>query len=253
MPIIPLRSMNALSIASLMTALGCATTKVEDLSADEHEAAAQHENSEARAAADRYDPKAIRHVTQYPSPTPGCDQSLPGDCSPGWTLSKNATDRELALASAHLARAKKHQAAAKALRDAEVRACGAVVPADRELSPFFRGADIKRVEDLGRSDGATPLGSSAGATVIFTSVPGLTAQRLQQILDCHLAVNAALNFDQTGMAECPLNVRGVSARARAVSNGFAVDVTSTDPGAALEIVRRAMTLAPASQRATSMR
>jgi len=239
------RVLSSLSLC-LWTALslsGCASTSAGngEMSARDHEAAAAAEKAEAREHANRYDPRAVRYVDLYPEPLAGCDQSVAGTCSPHWSMTKNPTDYEMSQASAHLAQAKKHRQAAQALRDAESRACSQIAFRDRDLSPILRQRDIERVEEIGYSGGHGPLGQPAGAAIIFAPVSGLTAQVLQHIADCHLARNASLGFEQTDYND-PLNVRGAQAKVRALGERIALEVTSTDAGAALEIVRRARAL-----------
>jgi hypothetical protein len=234
-------------------ALGCASTGVKpgDMSAEEHEAAAAGNTAEAGEHADRFEGKAVRYTDLYPAPPAGCDPALPGSCSPLWTMTKNPTDRELSEAAGHLTRARQHRKAARTLREAEARACAQVAPADRDMSPFARQSDIRQVEEVGRSGGDGPLGAGAGAMVAFLAVPGLSVESLQRIVDCHLARDAALGFDQRHMSYCPLNVRGARAQVKPVPAGLGVFVTSTDAAAALEIVRRARALASEAQTLTS--
>jgi hypothetical protein len=233
----------ALSTALFLAPFGCASTSAGngDMSASDHEAAAAAEKAEARVHADHFDPRAVRYIDLYPEPLAGCDKAGAGSCSPHWAMTKNPTDYEMSLAAAHLTQAKKHRQAAQALRDAEARACSQIAFRDRDLSPMLRQRDIDRVEEIGLSGGRGPIGQPAGAAIIFANVPGLTAEVLQHIADCHLARNAALGFEQTNYND-PLNVRGAHVKVRNVGNQIALEVTSTDAAAALEIVRRAHTL-----------
>ena len=134
--------------------------------------------------------------------------------------------------------AARHRAAAQVLRNAEERACEGISAEDRDASPFFHGADIRSVAQLRDplSLGATRL---AGATIVFRAVPGLTAEWLQRILDCHLARNVAMGYDMPEMAYCPLAIRSVSASVVSAGDGFAVEVRSDSEAGAAEIWRRA--------------
>jgi hypothetical protein len=236
-------------LAGIISApVACATSRPkmdENMSAAEHDRAATEDKAEARKHADSYDPKAVRYVDLYPESRAGCDKTLPPDCSPFWSMTKNTTDRELSQAAAHAARARQHRAAARALRETESRACAGVALADQDMSPFLRERDIDAVEELGQSGGRAPQGSPAGAAIAFKPVVGLTVQTLQRIVDCHLARNAALGREQGEASGCPLNVKGATAKVRAVEGSLVVDVTATDAGAALEITKRARALAPA--------
>lgn len=239
----------SLSVLAAALSLACASTSGvsdEPISAAAHERAAAEDRSTARAVADRYDNRAVRAVDLYPARPTSCDRSLPGSCSPYWTMTKNPTDRELSLAAAYQTRARRHRQAAAALREAEAKACALVSLADQDMSPLLRVRDIVAVEAIGGSDGRGPLGTPAGAAIAFGPVPDLIAPVLQRIVSCHLARNAALGWDQTENAACPLNVKGAAASVRMAGDKVVVDVTSRDAAAALEIVKRARDLAPAS-------
>jgi hypothetical protein len=100
-----------------------------------------------------------------------------------------------------------------ALRDAATRACVGVPNDDRDMSPFDHREDIESVAQLysPSSGGKNPTRHFLGATVVFHATPGMTAQWLQRVIDCHLARNAALGHDVPEMAYCPLVPKGVSA------------------------------------------
>jgi hypothetical protein len=249
-----IHSLLPLSLCAALPALllGCASTSVGtgDMSARDHEAAAAAEKAEAREHANRYDPRAVRYVDLYPEPLVGCDQSGAGTCSPHWSMTKNPTEYELSQAAAHLAQAKKHREAARALRDAEAKACSQIAFRDRDLSPLLHQRDVASVEEIGHSGGRGPLGAPAGAAIVFAAVSGLTAEVLQHIADCHLARNAALGFDQIDYND-PLNVHGASAKVRTIGGRVVLEVTSTDAGAALEILRRARALLTQGQLVSS--
>lgn len=235
---------SSLPVLFFGAAVGCASSRLaDDLSAQDHERAASEDRERAREMADRFDPRAVRYVELYPDRPTSCDRTLPGSCSPYWTMSTNPTDRELSLAAAYQSRAKKHRKAAEQLRTAEAKACTLVSLADQDMSPFMRQRDIDFVTEIGRSAGGR-VGQPAGAAIAFGVVRELTEVTLQRIVDCQLARNAALGWNQAENGACPLNVRGASAKVRAVGSKLVVDVTSTDASAALEIVKRAHALLP---------
>jgi len=235
-----------LALMALVGAMGCASTSLpeDELSASEHERAARADSDQAHETAERYDNRAVRYATLYPERPAQCDKSLSGSCSPYWTMTKNPTDRELSLASAYRTRAKRHREKAQALLDAEARACASVSLWDQDMSPFLHARDIDAVEEMGHSSGRGPSGTPAGAAIAFGSVPDLTAQNLQTIVDCHLARNAALGWDQSDNNECPLNVKGAEAKVRQAGENLVVEVTARDAAAALEILKRARALLP---------
>jgi hypothetical protein len=149
-----------------------------------------------------------------------------------------------AEAARHRELAAAHRTAAEALRDAEARACVGLTDADRDESPFSHHADIAEVSELTE---VVPAGRGTatrvvGATVVIRAVPGLTAEWLTRVVDCHLARNAALGHDVPEMPDCPLVPAGVTAHVRSAGGGFAVDVRADGQDQALEVLRRARAL-----------
>lgn len=143
-------------------------------------------------------------------------------------------------------RAPAHRAAARALRDAKARACVGIGPANRDVSPFHHREDIARVERF--MSQPSPSAKSAlpalrGATVVFRAVPGMTAEWLQRVVDCHGARNGALGHAVPVMPYCPLVPKGVTAKVTSTGDGFAVAVQADDPTTAEEVWKRAQALA----------
>jgi hypothetical protein len=237
----------AFALTVLFGALDCASTRSlpdEDLSAKEHERAAAEDRGSAREMANRFDNRSVRYVELYPERPATCDKSLPGSCSPYWTMTTNPSDRELSLAAAYQTRARRHRKAAEQLRQTEAKSCLLVSLADQDMSPLLRQRDIAGLDHVGESSGRGPLGVPAGAAIAFRPVPDLSQANLQRIVDCHLARNAALGWDQSDNSACPLNVKGAHAKVRTADGRLVVEVTSTDAGAALEILKRARALWP---------
>jgi len=171
-----------------------------------------------------------------PAPEPG---------APCWTAGRDPAAEARRARERQLRLAAEHRAAAQALHDAEARDCVGIAVADGEVSPFLYAEDIAGVEPLygrtGSSRGAPNL-RLQGATVTFRAVPGLTAEWLQRVVDCHTARNAVLGYDQPALADCPLGLQGVSATVLSVRGGFAVEMLG-DFEKAEQILRRAQALA----------
>ena len=161
-----------------------------------------------------------------------------------WTSVTTPTPEEVRKAGEHRHAAAEHRAAAQSLRDAESRACAGLSPADRDESPFDHTEDIERVEPLyGRVSGNRgAMTRPEGAVITFRAVPGMTAQWLQRLVNCHLARNAALGHDVREMPHCPLVPRGASASVSATDSGFAVAIRGDSEESAKEILRRAQSL-----------
>ena len=94
--------------------------------------------------------------------------------------------------------------------------------------------------------GKTTSSRSAGATVVFQAVPGMTVEWLQRLVDCHLARNAAIGHEAASaeMSSCPLTLRGVQASVKSVGDGFAISMRSEDLNTSKELLRRAKALMP---------
>ena len=221
-------------LAGTLTACGGTPgAQPHDMSAAQHEAMAQ-----------RAEQGAALHQAQY-SPDAGVTTEL---CNPRssacWTSSTNPTAEHHERADKQRKMAADHRAASEALRSAEARACAGLSDEDRDVSPFAHREDIASVEPLyanvSSSKGA--FERLRGAVITFHAVPGMTAQWLQRLVDCHLARNAALGHEVPEMPYCPLVPKGVDATVTATSTGFAVAVGSENFDTASEVVRRARTL-----------
>jgi hypothetical protein len=215
----------------------CATagqgTKPQDMTAAEHEAAAQSEEAQAGEHAAQYSSDARTTSTRCGTAQKAC-----------WTSLENPTAQHAHDSEQHRTWAVQHRAASQALVAAEQRACAGVPEEDRDMSPFRHKEDISSVAKLEKTEqhGKVAQPHLKGATVTFRAVPGLTEQWLQRIVDCHLARNAAMGDHAHEMDYCPLALKGASASVRALPDGFAVDVSCDDPKVAEQILKRAEAL-----------
>jgi hypothetical protein len=231
--------LNAIGLSSFALALGCgpaAGTEPHAMSANEHEVSASQEQKSAETHGMQYDPAAS--ATQKP-----CVVGKAGAC---WKSTTNPTAEHEREAAHHRELAAQHRAGSEALRAAEASACSGIPEEDRDQSPFDHPEDIRSVSPL-REDIRTGKSSSArtaGAEVTFAAVPGMTAEWLQRVVDCHLARNAAIGHETaaTDMPHCALTLRGAQARVRSVGDGFAVAIRSDDTATSEEILRRAESL-----------
>lgn len=217
---------------------GCAAdpgTRPHEMSAAQHQAAADEEMVAAQGHVEQHDPNAA-NVTET------CD-SRSGSC---WTSISNPTAQHREDADRHRELAAKHRAASAALADAEARACLAIPEADRDQSPFYHREDIQSVSPLTKeTQDALSLKTGQarkteiGVTVVFRPVKGLTAEWLQRLIDCHLARAASVGHEMPEMSYCPLVPKGVEARVTSTGNGFAVNISATDKATIQEIKKRA--------------
>jgi hypothetical protein len=232
------RSMPKLGASLVFSAafVACAGTpgaQPHDMGAAQHEAMAAQAEQGAAVHQAQYSPDASVSVERCNPRSATC-----------WTSTTNPTAQHLEEASKYRKMAADHRAASQALRDVEARACIGLSDDDRDRSPFTRREDIASVEPLYTSTSSSKgsYGRMQGALVTFRAVPGMTAQWLQRIVDCHLARNAALGHDVPEMPDCPLVPKDVTAQVTATSTGFAVAVRSDDPATANEVLRRARVL-----------
>lgn len=217
---------------------GCAGnqgTAPEDMSLAKHQAAAEREERAAAAIEARQD--AARRAE-----TGDCDPTQ-GGC---WTSRVERSSEYASQVQRHRELAAKHRAASSALARAEAEACQGLSDADRDMSPFAHREDIRSVVPLEEPQriGRQTLGRTVGARVIFRAVPGMTAEWLQRLVNCHLARAAASGYEMPGMEYCPLMLEGVTATVFSVGDGFAVDIRSDDPQTQEAILQRARALAP---------
>lgn len=234
-----------LSTAALALA-GCATAtpgaRPHDMSAAAHEQRAQEQDAVAAQHAAQHDPAAKTTQERCRARIAGKGGLSTGDVC--WTSVTNPTEGHLKQAEEHRRMAADHRAASAALRDTEAQACVGISDENRDLSPFEHPEEIAAVKplmervQLGRASSER----LAGAVVTVRAVPGLTAEWLQRIVDCHLARNASLGQFVPEMPNCPLVPKGVEAKVISAGNGFAVSIRSNDVETAKEILARSQRL-----------
>jgi len=242
--------MNSTMVALLLGLVACASTpsaKPQDMSKAQHEqTAVQHEQTAARLASS-YDPSTAKEVAAKE-----VDETSARPYGGSWISDTRATSEQKADAEKHRKIAAEHRAAAQALREAEARSCEGISDTDRDRSPFEHREDItgvtphSAVKSPGDVGYKQPEMSLKGAVVTFRAVPGMTAEWLQRVVDCHLARNASMGFGMPEMSFCPLAVKGARAKVTSAGNGFSVTVESNDPATAQEILRRAQALVSAT-------
>ena len=204
------------------------------MSAAQHERAAERESRRAR----KHEQSSIEEAGARPD----CGRR-PELC---WTI--DASEQHAREAEHHRLLAERHRAASATLRDAEAIACDGVAPRDRDQSPFAHRRDLRAVRPVREMFPDTTVPPRlTGAEIVFRAVPGMTTQRLQQLVDCHLARNAAIGHARASedMPDCPLTLAGVSAIVSRTGDGFAVAVTSPDASTAEAILARARALVSA--------
>lgn len=230
---------------------GCAPggTRPHEMSVAGHQAAAQREDANAGTHHALYNPSVAESYERC-SGGPAASK-LSGYVDNCWIALRNPTDAHVRMAEQHRSLAEKHRAAAQTLVGVEARACVGVSEYDRDVSPFAHREDIATVapildQALG-SRGGPLVERTRGARITFHDVPGLTAERLQTIVDCHLARNAVLGHDSPEMLDCPLVPKDVTAQVGQTESGhLTVDVRAEDLVTGQEIWRRVQRLTQTS-------
>ena len=208
---------------------GTSGAQPHDMSAAQHEVTAANEEKAASNHAERYKATA---------------QESKQTCTKGntcWKSMENPTEAHKADAEKHQKMAADHRAAAKSLRDAEASACVGISDADRDMSPFNHREDISQVKQHvveGRT-GKSATSVTTGSDILFRAVPGMTAEWLQRVVDCHVARASSVGHNMPEMNYCPLELKHISAKVSSTGDGFAVAVTSDDSDTVKDIIRRA--------------
>ena len=218
-----------LSVVAFVALVACAPGRrvtAHDGSVAEHERAAEYN-----------DELAATHADAAAKAEPCGD--APGIYEICWTRS-DTPSAHTAMAQRHRQWAEVHRRAAEELREAEAAACEGVTEGDRDTSPFQRTADIAQVEVLRGETGDDPSLVPV-ARVTFRDVARMDAERLDHILGCHIARNAALGHEVPHMNDCPLVPKGVHAATASTPTGVVVTISA--PQASLvEVTSRAEAL-----------
>ncbi len=185
---------------------GCSgpDVKVGETTEEGHLAAAAKERKEARADEAQYEPNAER-VTAV-----GFGGPVGADVAPGILVEVTPTTTHLSDAEQHVARAKKHEAAATLLAKFEDSACEGIPPADRLSCPTLM------------SDQLTSLPNGIRLQVGQKRVVAVLAY-----MRCHLAFARVHGYGEESL--CAFAVKGVTANAS--EDRTAVELTSSDPQA----------------------
>lgn len=212
-------------------------TRPDEMSAAHHEAAAESHEAQAQQHSALYDETA-REVHDRCAAAPGAG-------APCWTWMTNPTEDHLREAEQHRRVAAEHRAASEALRTAEASSCRGVSDMDRDMCPLMNQGDIVGAAPLYTTIqlGRTTQQQLIGATLTMRAVPGLTAEWLQLVLECHVARAATLGHDEE-MPNCPLSPAGVQVHVVSAGSGFQIELRG-DATNAQEILRRAQAVAGA--------
>lgn len=134
--------------------------------------------------------------------------------------------------------AEDHRRAARALREAEAKACAGMGADERAREPFAP-ARIAAVEPLDRvpSRGGTGPGPW-GAVVRLHPVENETAEALKRRVECAQAQNATLGTERSEAKESPFAVPGVTVLVRAAPEGSVVEFRTEDQRSAKTLLDR---------------
>lgn len=179
---------------------GCASTpgaRPDDMSADEHRAAAEQHQAEAAAHESQYEPEAQAEAIQ----------PEPDEYGQFSTEVYNPTEAHLRHAKQHRKHAADHEAAAEELEAFEEGECGRFTPEVRRTCPLM--GKVAAVEDIqqGASQGG-PAQSPPKRGLRIRFAPDVDTQAVIAHMRCHLAF--ARKTGRKGMSHCPLYVEGVA-------------------------------------------
>jgi hypothetical protein len=136
-------------------------------------------------------------------------------------------------------------AAAQTSAKNDTMACVGVPELEINGSPLVNPNDVRAVQEI---KPATPVSETetvvprGGARILLRAQPGMTAEWLQRIAECHMA-KVAVAAPAT-LTPSPLDVKGALVSVQSTGNGFAVDITSPDVKVSKEILTRARALKP---------
>lgn len=129
-----------------------------------------------------------------------------------------------------------------ALVPAEAEFCQGVSERDKALSPLSHYGDIASVMELKVErylPGQTgPVLQVVGGRLVFDEVPGLTKDRLERLIQCHLARHRALSYRMEDVSEDPLSLQGIRVLVEPVGTGLAIDVRAADTEVVAKVLDR---------------
>lgn len=115
--------------------------------------------------------------------------------------------------------------------------CAGIPDAQARTSLTDLRADVDVVEAARETSMTKPfLSRSVGADIHVRATPGMTAQWLARLVECHMAtelVGAACTS-----SECPLGLARVTISVSPTATGFTLAIRSNDPDVAREVARR---------------
>lgn len=125
------------------------------------------------------------------------------------------------------------------------RACYGVPASQWDGSPLLAAQTLRGVQEIKPE---TPVSEAetvvprAGARLLLRATPGMTAEWMQRIAECHMAQVAAA--PPWTLTSSPLDVKGAMVAVQSSGDGFTVDITSPDVKVARDILNRAKALVP---------
>jgi hypothetical protein len=125
------------------------------------------------------------------------------------------------------------------------RACYGVPASQWDGSPILAAQTLRGVQEI-KPDApvseAETVVPRAGARLLLRATPGMTAEWMQRIAECHMAQVAAA--PPWTLTSSPLDVKGALVSVQSSGDGFTVDITSPDIKVARDILNRAKALVP---------
>lgn len=125
-----------------------------------------------------------------------------------------------------------HRRAARALRDAEEKACAGLGTTERALEPFApaRIVTVERIDGSGQR--------LRGALVRLRPVENETVDALKRRIECAEARNAVLGADRPEARRSPFAIPGVNVLVRTLPEGPIVELQTEDQSRAKRLAER---------------
>jgi hypothetical protein len=143
--------------------------------------------------------------------------------------------------SASAATPEDHLEVARQLREAEANACTNVPDADRDQGPLAHRDRIAAMELLRDRIHTKAMLRPSGVAIYLRPAPGLTAEWLSHVLECHLAYHGVVG-DRIADATSPLFVDNARVALSSTGDGFRITITSLNEQIARQVIDRAQSL-----------
>lgn len=133
-----------------------------------------------------------------------------------------------------------HRRAARALRDAETRACTDLGADESALESPVSRSRVIAVEPLYDADSGPGVPPALRGSVLrLKPMQDETVDRVKALIDCTIARHAVLGTDQVEARESPFAIAGVTSAVHGAGGEIVVELRTSDPLTAETLLARA--------------